>query len=658
VKQLIVREMRALKTPVLMGTGALLALLLLEALLTPADWGREAATNSLWYYVLPLMGLMIGCLLFARERTQREIEFSHSWPVTRRQMWVAKLVAGLLATGVIYVVVMSVALALPGSSLLRHMLVPGEMTVPAVVLELLAPTILLFGIGMLMSTVCPNPFNAKGATMLTVLLLAVGVWFAYTGFVAERWGPAIGFWPPDIGASAGGFVALAVMMGIAGVVGSYFGFTRTLPLQFTRRIWLALSVGVALTVVATVLLPLGLWLFGEPNAEDIVGIVWGQTSPDGRWVVFKDLVTRNEYGEGGGTHYIGPAQRYRGWIIRTDGSGLECIGRWPVAYVGSWSHQRWLPLGWGRNDMFQTGSLTWVWDAERMRLRKLPTPPGLWRVDWSQALHTSPGGRYLLIHPFIVSLGDEFALANAQLPRFAEFAGWAPDDSRIYFVSTRKQDGDFGPKALWAMSLPAGGLERIQVSPSATVTSCGVSPDGRWVAWSRSHPVDERYLVVQSLADDGPTARFEGVGVWSGTFRWSPDGRFLWARSGGQWTVISLDEELSTRQVGPAWSESLNGRDLRWSVAGDRCVFSCGRGQDQERRRAVFVANADGSDMRKIADAPPGPSFWLWGMVGWSDDDRVIVREEYRHFVAIDPDTLQRETIFEAPNGGYTRDEQ
>ena len=79
-------------------------------------------------------------------------------------------------------------------------------------------------------------------------------------------------------------------------------------------------------------------------------------------------------------------------------------------------------------------------------------------MDSSQTLQTSPGGRYLLLYPHIISLDDEFVLtgANARLPDNANFAGWAPNDSRIYFVSSHKPDGNFGPKALWAMSLPGG----------------------------------------------------------------------------------------------------------------------------------------------------------------------------------------------------------
>jgi hypothetical protein len=653
----MVREMRALKTPVLMGAGALLALLLLQVLLTPEHWGREAATNGLWYYVLPLMGLMIGCLLIARERTQREIEFSHSWPVSRRQIWAAKLIVGLLATAVIFAVVMSVALALPGSWLLRYMLSPREMTAPAVVLELLAPTVLLFGLGLLMSTVCPTPFNSIGASMLTVLLLAGGVWFTYTGFVADRWGPALGFWPPDIGASASVFVALAVMLGIAGAVASYLGFTRTLPLQFIRRLWLTLGVGLGLTVVVAALLPLELWLFGEPNAEDISSIGWGQTSPDGRWIAFNDEAAQAYYGEDGGRHISG-TQRYRAWIIRTDGSGLECIGRWPAAFVGSWQHQRWLPLHWRGSDREAGKEFRWVWDAERMRLRKLPTPLGNWQVNASQTLQTSRGGRYLLLYPHIISLDDEFVLTRAQFPDDAEFAGWASDDSRIYFVSSHKPDGNFGPKALWAMSLPGGGIERVQVSPSATVTSCSVSPDGRWVAWSKSSPEDQRYLIVQSYPDGETTARFEGAALPRPPWGWSPDGRFLWARAYWKWTVISLGEELSARQVGPDWSETLTARDLHWSVDGSRCIFACGRASAEGWQHAAFVANADGSGMRKIAGSPSRAPFLSWGLAGWSDDDRVVLREDLRLLVAIDPDTLAREIIFEAPNGGYARDEQ
>jgi hypothetical protein len=109
MKALIWRELRAVRNPALVLLGALIAVLALDAPI------GDAAPNGYWYGLLPLVGFAMGCWVIARERGARELEFSNAWPVSRRQVWWAKLIVGLTGVILVYAIVLGAALALPGT---------------------------------------------------------------------------------------------------------------------------------------------------------------------------------------------------------------------------------------------------------------------------------------------------------------------------------------------------------------------------------------------------------------------------------------------------------------------------------------------------------------------------------------------------------------
>ncbi len=631
MKALIVRELRALKIPALVVLAVLIVALALEAPI-----GR-AAPNGFWYVLLPLVGFAMGCWLIARERSARETEFSNSWPVSRRQVWWAKLIVGLLAIVLVYAIVLGAALALPGMQVSGFLLSPSDIGPLRVITDHLAPTIALFGLGLLMSTIRPSPFDAMGASLLAAVLLLVGLWFAFCEFVPQHWGPQIGLWPLNPPVSMVAYIAFAVMLCLACAIASYVGFTRTLPLQFGRRTWLTLGAGVALTVVMIGALPVGLWLFGEPGLEDIRAIMWAQTSPDGRWIAFDDVTPPPRHAEdGSGVQQW--SECYRLWIVRGDGGDLRCVARWPVRITADWESDRWLPFAWGPSwsDSFMAnqGRWLWTWDMERMAPRKLPHPPD--DAEEIGRLTVSPDGEYLM-GAKLLRLGEHSRKIDAELPLGGHFAGWGRNRA---YVDVAKG----GREALWAITLPGGGLKRVAEAPDTGQWGASVSPDERWIAWSQYD--GERSTLVLEETATGREWKFEGLSrLWHG---WSPDGRFLWSRGPSGYRVIPLATEPTDRAMElPVGSPGLHCH-MHWSPDGGWCALAVQEEREgNHRRRAVLVAKADGGNLHQVAASPGRVALGMWQLVGWLADGRVVILEEHTRFVAIDPDTREREVVFE-----------
>lgn len=633
MKALIVRELRALKLPalILAAPMALLWIALARTVMgadaNPALTGERLFLLLVgWGILLPMAAMGLGARLIARERAQREVEFSASWPVSRAQAWVAKLAVGL--GGLAALIGMAWLFVATAAPLVKSVEDAGSMTLGGPLgphaLVFTAVAVALFGLGLLMSTIRPSPFDALGSGLLAALVLLIGLGIVFADIVPQRWGPQTGLWPMDVSGSAAAYLVFALMLLAACAVASFLGCTRTLPLQAARRTWLTLGAGVALTLVAAVLLPLGLWRFGAPTAADIRAITWPQTSPDGEWVWFADGV---------GTSPI-PA-RSRLWIVRTDGTGLRCIARSPVQGWGTWDAQRWLPIIWGpRPEQTPDPDVrewVWVWDMERMAARSVPTLPG---SRGRAGLRVSPDGRYLHADA-LFALGDDIHLTEAQPPARADFAGWG--DGRAYFEDDR---------ALWALALPGGGLTRIADAPGAGRWSARVSPDGRWIAWLESKGNEWPELVLTDMRGE-VRGRFSDLRLAEGQ-PWSPDGRFLWMYDSLRFLVISLGEEATIAEVAAPANWHMFGPTVRWSPDGRRCAVWYARGFGAPPHVAWFVANADGSGLRQIAEVVGAePQRWPYGAAGWTAAGHVAVIEDARRIVAIDPDSGARVVIVE-----------
>ncbi len=664
MKTLVWKEFRALRTPAIVVLAMMLGGTALHrwwALPT----GNQSPTQSLaWLVVVPVLSLGLGCVMLARERVRGELAFSNLWPAPKAQIWAAKLSVGLGLLVALYGLLLVLSAYFDTEFFYEEVVGscwPGGRLAPPYI-PLVWPTaagcFMLFGLGFMMSTVRSGPFDAIMVTSFLVILLTVAVGFLVTDPIPQRWGPTLGMYLLDPRTCWVPLAAAATVLGAIGIVASAFGALGAPPLAFGHRHWRTVGLALPLAVAAGPLLLVGVRLFGEPQPADIGRIEWADCSPDGRWVSLYDTPKA----EADGKHVTYGTPPYRLWLMRSDGSDLRCLARWPVRW-GEWSpDSTWIAIAWGtaNADAFSdAGRWFWLWDVARQRLHKVPR-----RVrrgyDWSDLRYTiSPRGQYLYVAPEFVRLGESLELVAAELPKQAQgLPAWGRDDGSYCFWAALKRGKT---KALWAADLPSGGnLRRIAVAPSERARSVSISPDQTWLAWTLSQ--DERregenYPVADTVLQnrvDGRNIHLEHMEPMGGG--WSPDMKHFWAHDRESLSVVGL---AAGRVIRTLAEGELQGRPytcaVEWSPDGKRRLFrtlSVAEPDDENQVRVanLWVANADGSGLRSVAEWSGVYAYFDRTPGGWTEDGKVVVVEHQRRIVAIDPDTRERRVIFEAPS--------
>jgi Tol biopolymer transport system component len=664
MKALIWKEWRAL------GTRAILALIMTTVLVTTLavrHAGDEDLRAGLIIGVcaiaLPLLSAGLGCFMLARERARGELCFSSSWPASKGQAWAAKLVAGLAVLVVGYAVTAGLALACGGEVLTNRVLGSPLWWVPVVVLHA-AACFMLFGVGFALSGIRTGPFDALLSSLLALMLVSVGLGFFLGDWVPRRWGPQLGICVFEEGTFPGALGSVgAVILGGICIVASAFGAVSGPPLAFGRKHWRTVILGLALGVIALPLMLIGVRVLGEPRPEEMRLLAWASSSRDGKWIALADVGRRQRI-ERADYYLEGPR---RLWVMRSDGSGLRCAARWPMQWA-EWSpDSRWLVVKWGRGatagPQADAGNWLWIWDAQRSALHKMP-----WR--WREGYSTggvwlaSPRGKYLLNGLDFVRLGAEPRLVPAELPQSAQMSsalvGWSEDETSFYFSQSSRKTGRI---ELWSADLPSGGnLRRVAQGPEGRTGSVRTSPDGKWVAWvlrqderrpGEQHSVDD--TVLENL-EDGRQIHLEGLRPWGAP--WSPDMRCFWVTDQESVTVVGLPEGRVLRTL---TGQRLQGtpQSLAWSPDGKRRLVQAvvrhqdARGYTGGSDNALWVANADGSGLKRVAqwseEARPMLAHTARSPAGWAGDGKVLMLEQERRLVAIDPDSGDREVILEAP---------
>ena len=157
------------------------------------------------------------------------------------------------------------------------------------------------------------------------------------------------------------------------------------------------------------------------------------------------------------------------------------------------------------------------------------------------------------------------------------------------------------------MNADGSGLRRLTRDP-ASDGGPAWSPDGRKIAFTRSHsPAERRGPWVSDVyvinADGSGERNLTGDGV-SGGPTWSPDGRKLAFTSrrdasglwGGSIYVMDADgsgQRRLTRDAGFVLGWSRDGRKIAFVRAG-------GRGRGGPAAAYIYVMNADGSGPRRL----------------------------------------------------------
>jgi len=213
---------------------------------------------------------------------------------------------------------------------------------------------------------------------------------------------------------------------------------------------------------------------------------------------------------------------------------------------------------------------------------------------------------------------------------------WSPDGQRIAFTSTRDHEGDgFESEELYVMAADGDGQTRLTEKKSGE-GGPNWSPDGEWLLFARramEQPATEEEALkfkLELMRTDGSETKtlFEPEALLVTGASWSPDGKEL-AFTGCEIVERQLDCEVWVanadgsdgkkltdghgRSAGPAWSP--DGGRIAFSSDRDMngdCFFHDCTGWNGE----IYVMNADGSDPRRFTDDPGDDTSPTWSPDG------------------------------------------
>jgi hypothetical protein len=661
MKALVWKELRALRTPALLVLGLLAATVPVQVLYLRAHPWAPEAPMLLWWEGLPALALALGCYLVARERARGELQFASAWPVSRGKVWAAKLLTGVGLLALLYGLVVYTSVWTDTGFWYETMLGDG---LPGMAPFWMHPagSFVVFAVGLLFSTIRSGPFEALAVSILGLVLVSV-LSVALLGVVAPQlWGPQLGIHIFSPQSHAALFCTTAAVLGGIAIVASAAGALSGAPLDFSRRQRQALIVWLALAALSLPLILVGVRVLGQPTPADVWPDLFARVTARGdRLWVSEERDTLSDRSCG---LWDSSIEWPRLWLMNADGTDLRCVSRGP-AWVASLQGGRTLVFVWGEAYMalsiWVPPSRAWALDTRTGGLRRLPVlpTPGMDLPDWNVAV--SPSGSYAIANRRIVRLGDRPELLATQLPEQAQWVlGWSPDETGVYFA-TKLEEGQRAE--VWRMGLAAGGnLRRIARAPAAEWRPVGMSPDARWLAWRLQTPPER----LDDWGEWASACRLEGVATGRQVAvenarpvlnPWSPDSRYFWSHWWDRIAVVDL-AKCKVPAAAPCPVRPFpSPHELYWSVDGARTAFVTSSAlqppganvdRDEKWREGLWVANADGSGLRRVAETAAGESL-RWDLAGWTDDGKVMMVEDSARLVAVDPDNGEREVIFEAP---------
>ena len=643
MKALVWKEVRELAPGFALFVGSALALGVVDV---AYNWHhkRFVGISLIFCWLISLVAALLGgANSFAREQRQ-QLSFLGTWPVSRRQMWAAKVLVPITT----WLVLVVASFGICGGLLAMRGYDPMEVFIRDLIeMDAWVHVALwagLFALGLVASTAIPSPI---GAVIAAVPLggLLIGLYaYLYGDFIPGQLGPKLGLALPDLAQTSHLLPAL-VMVAVC-VISSAVGFLGARMLERLRRGVMVGASFVGLMGVA-VGLSLGVAWFAlrpEPPAE-----YGAEVDGSGEWVVLHAYLSAG----------MAPPGRGRGplWAVRVSGGPLRLIARGPtVGVIPSPGRPR-IMLSWGSQEEF-----FWFADLPTGRLRRLPDMRPESGGDWGWP---SPRGTYLArdertvlrISEGRIELVDmrEQEEGEERRARSRHIVGWAPDESAMYVQESAAivpvDEEEACRRRLFAVSVP-GGQRRLVVEIEGRWEVTDISPDGRWMVAYRSvpQPEDRPPAPETALIDVRSGELRELGGLWPTYRGWSPDGKYLWCRAWENrrdlktyWVVVLEVPTLRVlTEVHPADIGGWIALAPWVSRSGEKVLITA---RDLERlwqKRTWWVADVDGGNLREL-------KITARDVVGWTHDDELIVKTEDNRLVRMNVETRSQEVVYTPP---------
>ena len=580
MRALIRKELRELFWPTVIAAG-------LFAIAGGLRWkyAEGAVLTVLWLIAMPVIGLLMGSQAVAKEMTHRTQEWQNLWPVSRGRWWAAKLVSHFAGLAVGFAVVGLAANAIgrwpsdgPGS--------PPPLA-PLVIMDA-GVTLLLFALGVLMSTLRPKSFEALGLALLAGILMTTGWFMVSGGYLPERFGPRLGISSAD--SRPGAVLAIGIVLGLACLVAAGWAASSTPVMSVGRRNLRGGLAALGLCIAALPCLLLGGLYLSPPETPDFWNMQDVSMSPDGRLIAFTG---EKGWNQGNYGHNL--------WVMDLDGTGPRCVARGPAVWAYKWvpgSHR--IVCLWGmanqQEDRDHPDQWLWLLDARHGPISKLPIVLSSSRFASYVPLFVSPKGAYLLVGNDLWDLRTTRQVGTLPVPFGHNLWLWSFDESAIY-VSRPYLTGVSKPRGkpiIDRVDLPSCKVVRNVSWP----TFGGVIHDGRnesgkpgemGVAVKREKPHQDLGAVIDgSLPGGGPFL--------------SPDGKWIasYVFHGGR-RSRNVNLVVTPAQGGPA--------------------------------ARPFVVKGGGAPAE--------------GVVGWTADDQIIRLEDDRRLIELSLDGSEK-ILFEA----------
>lgn len=522
VLSIIRKELRA---TILAPLGLLAALALFTLIIHWQHyWDNRVAIC--YMVALGVLGLYMGAEAVSGDKTARLLEGQGEWPISPGKWWLLRLLSQAAVTflcgGLVYAMLAWLASHNAPNPTPVH---PGLSSVWAGGLAIIPAFIIAF----FASSVCRTSVQAFFLALGLCWGLAV---LEYVPMMAHMAVAGMTGRMPSPPAPALYLVPWAVAC-VALLLGSFYGFVSTLPLEYGKRAGRAFGVLLALVIPVTiVLVGYGVYsgargaLGGGPLARGggsstaPSGISAARISPDGQRIAFTDGVFEQTLwvvnADGSGVHQVVP-QRVHEFVWLRDSRRIV---------VATDVMQRpQLPRHAGSTQTKQQRQ----WSVVGTETTRPAAVPILQTAQSnSETARLSPQGKYLWLDGRFVEVDTWKAGGQIEMPNYSPwFLTWLPDDSAIYVYEQRFQGFPLPASAPLAQRQKSYALpiERISV-PSGQMTTVPLpkavsgdrydpyrlnplSESSDWCSADRSTsvaiPFDQQPVVFRSRSVRGPS---------------------------------------------------------------------------------------------------------------------------------------------------------